>query len=317
MMKKMVETGMGEIAVHMNGTGPVILCVHGWPEHSSSWRHQSAYFADKGYTVAAMDVRGYGDSANPKEIGPYSLKHLAADAAAVIDAISADPVILFGHDWGAPITYMTALLHSEKVRAVAGMSVPYMPQSEVSMLDLMKSVYAGKFFYMVYFQDVGVPEAEFGEDPRAALRKIYYSISGEGAQAPGFNDKPADAKMLDGLIDPDPFPAWLSDEELDTYVEAFAKSGFHGPFNRYRALDLDHAELAEFRGVPLTLPTCFIGGEHDPVRSFVPGVDSFSMAGMACTDFRGATIVEGAGHWVQQEAPDATNAALEAFLSGL
>ena len=316
-MKKMVETPTGDIAVHLNGTGPVILCVHGWPEHSSSWRHQSAHFAAKGYTVAAMDVRGYGDSANPTEIAHYTLKSLASDTAAVIGALSDEPVILFGHDWGAPITYTTALLYPEKVRGVAGMSVPYMPASEVSMLDMMRAIYADKFFYMIYFQDEGVPEAEFEEDPRSALRKIYYAISGDGIGGPGVNEKPADAKMLDGLIDPEPFPAWLSEDELDIYVEAFAKSGFHGAFHRYRALDLDHVEMADFRGATLGVPTCFIGGEHDPVRTFVPGVDSFAVASMACTDFRGSTIIEGAGHWVQQEAPEATNAALDAFLETL
>lgn len=316
-MQKRVDTGTGEIFVNIAGDGPVILCVHGWPENSLSWRHQIRHFSNKGYTVAAMDVRGYGESANPKEIAAYSLKNLASDVAAVIDALSADPVILFGHDWGAPITYTTALLYPDKVRAVAGMSVSYTPRGDVSMLDMFKALYADKFFYMAYFQEEGVAEAEFEADPRTALRKIYYAISGDGVDSPGFNDKPADANMLDDLVDPDPFPAWLSEEELDVYVAAFAKSGFHGPFNRYRALGIDHEELADFAGAPLTQPSCFIGGEHDPVRNFVPGIDMFEMAGMACADFRGTTIVEGAGHWVQQEAPEATNAALEAFLDSL
>lgn len=317
MRQERVKTEVGDIAVTLTGSGPVILCVHGWPEHSSSWRHQSAYFADKGYTVAAMDVRGYGDSANPSQVDAYSLKQLASDAAAVIDSLSDTPVILFGHDWGAPITYTTALLYPDKVRGVAGMSVPYMPAGDVSMIDLMRAVHEGQFFYMVYFQTPSVPEAEFEADPRAALRKIYYAISGDSAGGPGLGDRPAGSTLLEGLIDPDPFPAWLSEKDLDTYVEAFAKSGFHGAFNRYRALQLDHEELIDFRGAPLTLPTCFIGGEHDPVRAFVPGVDTFQMAGMACTDFRGATIIDGVGHWVQQEAPEATNAALEAFLETL
>lgn len=317
MMQKRVTTEVGDIAVTVTGSGPVILCIHGWPEHSSSWRHQSAHFAQQGYTVAAMDVRGYGDSANPTEIEAYSLKQLAADTAAVMDSLSDEPVILFAHDWGAPIAYTTALLYPDKVRGVAGMSVPYLPAGEVSMIDLMSAVHEGKFFYMVYFQTPGVPEAEFEADPRTALRKIYFAISGDGIGGPGLGDKPAGSTLLEGLVDPDPFPAWLTEQDLDAYVDAFAKSGFHGPFNRYRALQLDHEELAAFRGAPLTVPTCFIGGAHDPVRAFVPGVDSFEMASMACTDFRGATIIEGAGHWVQQEAPKATNAALEAFLETL
>ena len=316
-MQRLIETPTGPLSVHVEGTGPLILCVHGWPEHSWSWRHQDAHFSNKGYTVAAMDVRGNGDSSAPKDIDHYALKNLAADTAAVIDALSDAPAILFGHDWGAPITYSTGLLYPEKVRAIAGMSVTYTPAGDVSLLDLMKMLYAGKFFYMLYFQAEGVPEAEFSADPRAALRKIYYGISGD---APGDGltaDKPADAKMLDGLIDPDPFPAWLSEEDLEIYIEAFAKSGWHGAFNRYRAMDLDHKYSEPVRGKHLTVPTCFIGGERDPVRSFVQGMDMFETAGTACDDFRGTTIVPNVGHWVQQEAPEATNAALDQFLAGL
>lgn len=317
MMQKMVATEIGDIAVNIAGTGPVILCVHGWPEHSSSWRHQMAYFSERGYTVAAMDVRGYGDSAKPHEIGAYSLKHLASDVAAVAATISDDPVILFGHDWGAPITYTTALLHPDRVRAVAGLSVPYTPGGDVSLLDLMKMLYAGKFFYMLYFQAEGVVEAEMEADPRGALRKLYYAISGDAPAGGGLNDKSPDEGLLDGLVDPDPFPAWLTEQDLDIYVEAFAKGGFRGAFNRYRALDLDHQELIDQRGKTLSQPTCFIGGERDPVRNFVPGYDSFAHAGQACDDFRGVTVVPNVGHWVQQEAPEATNIALQAFVDGL
>ncbi len=317
MTQKMVATDVGEIAVNVSGSGPVILCVHGWPEHSWSWRHQAEYFSQKGYTVAAMDVRGYGDSAKPKEISAYTLKQLASDVAAVADALSDEPVILFGHDWGAPITYTTALIHPEKVRAVAGMSVPYTPGGEVGLLDILRAVYAGRFFYMLYFQEEGVVEKEVSADPVGALRKIYYSISGDAPEGGFGKDKAPDSGLLDGMIDPDPLPAWLSEDDLKVSVEALEKGGYHGPFNRYRALDLDHQELAAYRGKTLDMPTCFIGGERDPVRTFVPGVDAFAAAEMACTDFRGSTIIPGVGHWVQQEAPAETNAALERFLNGL
>ncbi len=316
-MQKLVKTKVGDIAVNVSGSGPVILCVHGWPENSWSWRHQMEHFSKQGYTVAAMDVRGYGDSAKPKDISAYTLKELAGDVAAVIDALSDEPIILFGHDWGAPITYTTALVYPEKVRAVAGMSVPYTPGGEVGLLDIMRAVYAGRFFYMLYFQEEGVVEKEVSADPMAALRKIYYWISGD-ADASGLTmEKPADAGLLDGLTDPDPLPSWLSNEDLQITVDAFEKGGYHGAFHRYRALDLDHEQLVEYRGKTLTMPTCFIGGARDPVRRFVPGVDAFATAGMACDDFRGVTIVDGAGHWVQQEKPVETNAALDAFLSSL
>ncbi|NQY96728.1 MAG: alpha/beta hydrolase, partial [Henriciella sp.] len=239
------------------------------------------------------------------------------DVAAVADALSDEPIILFGHDWGAPITYTTALIYPEKVRALAGMSVPYTPGGEMGMLDIMRAVYAGKFFYMLYFQEEGVVEKEVSADPVAALRKIYYAISGDAPEGAFNAGKTADSGLLDGLIDPDPVPAWLSNEDLKVSADALDKGGYHGPFNRYRALDLDHQELVDYRGKTLDLPTCFIGGERDPVRAMVPGIDAFKAAGMACTDFRGVTIVPGAGHWVQQEKPAETNAALETFLNGL
>ncbi len=317
MAQQMVATEVGEIAVNVTGTGPVILCVHGWPEHSWSWRHQANHFSQKGYTVAAMDVRGYGDSAKPKEISAYTLKSLASDVKAVADALSDEPVILFGHDWGAPITYTTALIYPNKIRAVAGMSVPYTPGGEVGLLDIMRAVYAGRFFYMLYFQEEGVVEKEVAADPVGALRKIYYAISGDAPENGLGKDKPVGSGLLDGMIDPDPLPAWLSEEDLKVSAEALERGGFHGPFHRYRALDLDHKELAAYRGKTLDIPTCFMGGEKDPVRTFVPGVDAFAAAGMACTDFRGSTIIPGVGHWVQQEAPVETNAALENFLNGL
>lgn len=316
-MQTMVPTPTGDISVHVNGDGPLIVCVHGWPEHSWSWRHQSDYFTGLGHRVAAMDVRGYGDSAKPKEIAAYSLKSLASDVAAVIEALGDEPVILFGHDWGAPITYTTALLYPEKVRAVAGLSVPYTPGGDVSMLDMMKMFYADKFFYMIYFQAEGVVEAEMEADIRGGLRKLYYATSGDASDSLALTDKPADSTLLDGLIDPDPFPAWLTQEDLDVYVSSFEKGGFHGAFNRYRAIDLDHQELIDLRGKPLLQPACFVGGEHDPVRNFVPGFDAFEHAGMACSDFRGATIIPNVGHWVQQEAAQATNQALKTFVEGL
>lgn len=315
-----VNNGDIELQVAVQGEGPLILCVHGWPELWYSWRHQMAHFAPQGYTVAAMNVRGYGDSSNPTEVAAYSLTNLASDAVAVIDALGDGSAILFGHDWGAPIVWNTARLHPDKVSAVAGLSVPYMPVGPTSSLELWQQMYAdnGKFFYQLYFlNNPGGAEAELGADSTRSVRMIYYSGAGESAGAGLIAEKPADAKMLDGLIDPDPFPAWATPEDLAVYGDAFDRSGWHGPLNRYRAQTIDADELGSLPNPELHMPTAFIGGEHDPVRRFVPGVDVFAMADGHCTDFRGATIVDGAGHWIQQEAPQATNVALQAFVDSL
>jgi pimeloyl-ACP methyl ester carboxylesterase len=266
-----------------------------------------------------MDVRGYGGSSKPRPVEAYTLTELCGDAAAVIDALGGGEAIVWGHDWGAPIAWNTARLHATKVTAVVGLSVPYFPVSPQSSLDLWKETYTdqGKFFYQMYFQQEDVAEAELGADSLASIRKIYYAASGDSRSEPFLLDKPSDAAMLDGLIDPDPFPAWASSEDLQVYADAMHAGGWRGPLNRYRAQRLDSAQLGTLPDPNLKQPAAFIGGEHDVVRKFMPDVDPFDFAAMACDDFRGTTIIPGAGHWVQQEAPDATNAALAAFLGSL
>lgn len=315
-----ITVANGDISLNVVVAGPdsspelPILCVHGWPELGHSWRHQLAHFAAKGRRIAAMDVRGYGASSKPEPIAAYTLSALASDVAAVIDALGGR-AILFGHDWGAPIVWNTTLRHPDKVAAVAGLSVPYTPWGEHRFLDLMRQVHAGRFFYQLYFQAEGVAEAEFEADPNA-LAKTYYAISGDAA-APGLGKKGPDGTFLAGLAMPDPLPAWLPAEDLAIYKAAFAKGGWRGPLNRYRAQDIDFEEAIPLRGKHISQPAAFIAGTRDPVRHFVPGVDVYASAGAYCDDFRGTTLIEGAGHWVQQEAPDATNAALSAFVDGL
>tara|TARA_B100000809_G_scaffold58000_3_gene54267 strand:+ start:1463 stop:2416 length:954 start_codon:yes stop_codon:yes gene_type:complete len=314
-----IEARNGDIVlrVAIKGSGPVVLCVHGWPELWYSWRHQISHFSELGYTVAAMDVRGYGGSSKPESISAYSIKNLSSDVAAIIREISNGPVVLLGHDWGAPIVWNTALLYPDLVRAVAGLSVPYTPGSDTAFIDMAKQLYADRFFYQIYFQTEGIAEAELEADVPAALRKIYYAISGDAPSGTWLTDKPGDSQLLDGMVDPDPFPTWLTTADLEKYSNAFQTGGFRGPLNRYRAQGFDIEELVAIRGQTIQQPACFIGGEKDPVRHFVTGFDMYANPGTACDDFRGSTIIDGVGHWVQQEAPTETNAALKTFLSSL
>jgi len=131
-----VKNGSIDLNVAVAGKGPLILCVHGFPELWYSWRHQINYFSERGYTVAAMDVRGYGGSSKPHDISAYSIRNLASDVAAAIDQLGGGTAILFGHDWGAPVVWNTALLYPNKVSAVAGLSVPFLPRGPVSFLDM-------------------------------------------------------------------------------------------------------------------------------------------------------------------------------------
>lgn len=306
------------VAVLGPPNGPLMLCVHGWPENWYSWRHQMTHFAALGVRVAAMDVRGYGGSTRPTDIAAYRLTELCADTAAVIADLSPDaPAILVGHDWGAPIVWNTARLHPDRVSAVAGMSVIYRPASAGDPMDVWDLVHPDRFFYMRYFQEPGVVESAFDADRAAALRKVYYAASGDSPVEAWTAERPIDAALLDLLDDPDPAPDWMNEHEISAMLAAHGDGPIHGWFHRYRAQRLDGAEIEPLGDPVLRQPSCFIAGSDDIVRHFVPGIDLFADSGSSRADDRGTTLVDGAGHWVQQEAPEVTNAALEAFLGSL
>jgi pimeloyl-ACP methyl ester carboxylesterase len=129
--------------------------------------------------------------------------------------------------------------------------------------------------------------------------------------------KAKDDRFLTGMARPAKLPDWLPAEDLAIYEQVFARNGWRGPLNRYRAQDLDYQQRGPVVNKRITQPAAFIGGSLDPVRRFMPGVDGYAAAGAFCDDFRGSTIIEGAGHWVQQEAPTATNGALMRFIADL
>src|SRR5690606_24047832 len=123
---RIIETNGVKIRAAVAGTGPLVLMVHGFPESWYSWRRQMGPLAEAGFTACAIDVRGYGGSDKPHAVEAYAMKEIAADVAGVIEALSPGaPAVIVGHDWGAPIVWNTAVLHRGKVRAVAGLSVPY------------------------------------------------------------------------------------------------------------------------------------------------------------------------------------------------
>ena len=125
-----------KIRAVVEGNGPLVVLVHGWPESWYSWRHQIKPLTEAGFKVAAIDVRGYGGSDKPHEISAYSLKNLAADIAGVIDSLGYKEAYLFGHDWGGPIVWTTGLLYQDTIKGVGALSVPYTPVGEKSLIQL-------------------------------------------------------------------------------------------------------------------------------------------------------------------------------------
>ena len=311
------ESNGVRLRVALAGEGPLIVLVHGWPESWFSWRHQIPALVAAGYRVAAPDVRGYGGSDKPEAIDAYGIKSLSADIVGLIVALGEQKAILVGHDWGAPIVWNTALFFPDRVRAVAGLSVPHLGRGSIPRVERFRQIYKDRFFYQLYFQTPGVAEAELEADVRSSLRKIYYWSSGDAALAGLKVTNPPDARLLDGLPDPQPFPGWLTEADLDYYTEQFQRGGFRGPLNRYRTSDIDFAQQDEIKDRKIEQPTAFIAGSLDPVLRFVPGVDMVELMRKQMSDLRLVELIEGAGHWVQQERPAEVNAAINQFLRGL
>ena len=313
-----------ELRVFLKGTGPLIVLVHGWPELWYSWRHQIDALAAAGYRVAVPDVRGYGGSDKPQPVAAYRMSEICADIADLIAVLGREQgdtqAVVIGHDWGAPIAWHTALLHPDKVRAVGGLSVPYTGRSPAPPLDLWAEIYKGRFFYQLYFQKEGPAESELEADLHRSLRVIYYSACADGMKAMMADppNKGPDDGMLDGMPDPDPFPAWLSAAELDYYAGQFQAGGMRGPLNRYRCQNMDWEELAHLEGVRIAQPCLFVAGALDPVLAFVPDIDMVQrMREQHTEDLRTAAIIEDGGHWIQQEKPAEVNRLLREFLHQL
>lgn len=167
-----IDTGAARLRVAIAGEGPLIVLVHGFPESWYSWRHQIPVLADAGFRVAAPDVRGYGGSDRPHPIDAYAIKELSGDIAGLIAALGARQAVVIGHDWGAPIAYTAALLHPARVRAVAGLSVPYLGRGPVPSVELFRRIYQDRFFYQLYFQEPGVAEAELEADVRTSTQVL-------------------------------------------------------------------------------------------------------------------------------------------------
>jgi pimeloyl-ACP methyl ester carboxylesterase len=205
------------------------------------------------------------------------------------------------------------------VRAVAALSVPYTGVPQRSMLQTIDEVFTqrGKFFYQHYFQPEGVAEAEMEADVRGALRRFYYAISGDAPDDTWPRDKVVGDTLLHRLPDPDPFPAWLTPEDLDYYVGEFERSGFRGPINRYRNHDADFDWLQQFNGRKIEQPALFIGGARDLVLTMFGRVDFVPLMKAQIPDLRGHHVLPGCGHWTQQERPAEVNERLVAWLKEL
>ena len=314
MAERTVATNGVELFVVDEGSGPPVVLSHGFPELSYSWRHQIPALATAGYRVLAPDQRGYGRSSKPDAIEDYDITHLTGDLVGLLDDIGEERAVVVGHDWGAMVANNAALLHPDRFAAVCTMSVPLLPRAPVPPVQMMRNAFGDAFFYIVYFQEPGVADAELNADPAGMMTRMLSGlrtpgeVSAEAAASAFANDGRG---FIARLPEAGELPDWLTRDELDHYIAEFTRTGFTGGLNWYRNFDRNWELTAHLADTKQEKPALFIAGSADPVIMMTPPsiMDGF------VTDLRGTVLVEGAGHWVQQERPDEVNAALLDFLA--
>jgi pimeloyl-ACP methyl ester carboxylesterase len=313
--ERQIATNGIELNVLEAGEGfPLVLC-HGFPELSYSWRHQIPALAEAGYRVLAPDMRGYGRSTSPPSISDFDMDHLTGDILGLLDAIGEERAVIIGHDWGSMVVWSLALRAPERVAGVVGMSVPFVPRAPAPPTQLFRQMFNDLFFYMLYFQEPGVAEADLERDTATTMRRFLTALSSETpssdlAEMFTANDGRG---LVERLPEAKELPAWLTQAQLDHYIEEFTRSGFRGGLNWYRNIDRNWELAAPFAETTLEMPAGFIAGSTDPVIALTPP----SVMDGWVKDLRVSTLIDGAGHWVQQEQPEETNNALLSFLGTL
>ena len=167
-----ISTNGIRMRIAEQGSGPLVLLLHGFPESWYSWRHQLPALAAAGFHAVAPDQRGYGGTEAPSAIAAYDILHLVDDAVGVLDALGAERAVVVGHDWGSPVAWHCALLHPERFHAVAALSVPYVGRSPLPPIEMFRMMAGDHFFYILHFQEPGVAERELEADVRSTMRRF-------------------------------------------------------------------------------------------------------------------------------------------------
>jgi pimeloyl-ACP methyl ester carboxylesterase len=300
------------------GSGPLVILLHGFPECWYSWRHQLAALAGAGFHAVAPDQRGYCRTDRPESIDQYTLLHLVGDVIGLMDAMDEERAVVAGHDWGAPVAWSTALMRPDRVRGVIGLSVPYRPRGHAAPLGLLRAA-LGEGFYQIYFQAPGVADAELASDVRTTFRRLLYSASGDALRSGPAQQAvvPAGGGFLDITVEPTTLPGWLTEEDIDVFVDEFAHAGFTGGLNWYRNIDRNWELTAPWQGAVVQPPALYVTGDRDLVVSFPGARDLIDRLQTFVPGLTRTVMLPGCGHWTQQERPDEVNAAIIEFLRGL
>ena len=309
-----IETNGVTLRTVVEGTGPLVILVHGWPQCWYLWRHMIDPIVAAGYRVAVPDMRGFGGSSCPPEVDDYNIRKLTGDVAGIATALGEENFIVVGHDWGCITAWHTALFYPQRCKAVMGLSVPFWRLGPATVNPPGQD---NAFWYMRYFQAPGVVEAELEADLERSLLAIHYSVSAEAGKMCFLNQLsfPKSARLLDVLPAPAELPGFMTREDLDYYVEQYRVSGFRGNINWYRNIPTLAASTPELEGKNISQPAAFVAGTEDPVLLFDPNWRGKFVASF--DDLRFIELIDAAGHWVQLEKPEATAVQILRFLQSV
>ncbi|MFH8499864.1 alpha/beta fold hydrolase [Streptomyces coeruleorubidus] len=311
---RLVPSPAGRVHLVEQGDGPLVLLLHGFPESWYAWRHQLPALAAAGYRAVAVDVRGYGRSSRPAAVDAYRMVELVEDNVAVVEALGERSAVVVGHDWGATIAATSALVRPEVFRAVGLLSVPYTPPGGPRPSEVFARMGGEEEFYVSYFQRPGRAEAEIEPDVRGWLAGFYAALSA-GTMPEAGPHFVARGGTLRDRFPVGRLPRWLSEADLDVFAGEFERTGMTGALNRYRNMDRDWQDLADFAGAPVTQPSLFIGGALDASTTWLAdAIEAYPATLPGLTAFH---ILDGCGHFLQQERPAETNRLLTEWLAGL
>jgi pimeloyl-ACP methyl ester carboxylesterase len=267
------------------GEGPLVLFCHGFPEFWYSWRKQLGPLAAAGFRAVAIDMPGYGRSDKPDVT--YDIVWLARCLADLIPTLGHERAVMVGHDWGGILVWAFARLHPERTAGVVGLNTPDLPRFDIPPTEVFRMA-SDKHNYITMFQERGVAEARFAEDPRDFLLKFYRGWSSVHAEV-------------------------FTDEDVDRYLEQFAPAGaITPPIEYYRNMDRNWELLKDVDDLKIEVPCLMITAEGDPVLH--PGLAQGMEARVPDLE---TVMIEDCGHWTQQEKPEETTAHILGYLQKL
>jgi len=267
------------------GRGPLVLLLHGFPQFWYSWRYQLPALAQigherPGHRVVALDLRGYNLSDKPAS--GYDMATLADDLRGAIRALGEREADIVGHDWGGIIAWALAIRSPDVVRRLAILNAPHPGTFRRASRNPRQMLHSS---YIAFFQLRDIAEQRLARGDYAMVRRTFRAADRERA--------------------------WLSDDEIQHYVDAIARPGaLPAALAYYRQLVRRGPEVLGPMRV-ITAPTLVLWGELDPYLGlgFLSGLDRF------VRDLR-IQRFSTAGHFLHEQEPMQVNAALAAFLRG-